>query len=50
MRGESNLGDFIISAKKLRADMERAKSKPQPEKDKDKKGFKFKQENTQEKR
>ena len=47
MRGENNLGDFIASAKKLRADMERAKSKS-TEKDKKKKELKEKSDYTKE--
>ena len=43
MRGEQNLGDFIVSAKKLRADMERAKSKAVG-KEKKQKGLKEKPE------
>jgi hypothetical protein len=43
MKGEHNLGDFIISTKKLRADMERAKSKA-TDKAREKKGLKEKQE------
>ena len=39
MRGENNLGDFIASAKRLRADMERTKSKA-TDKSKEKKGLK----------
>ena len=47
MRGEHNLGDFITSVKKLRADMERAKSKQAAAgKDKSKQGLKEKQEDT----
>jgi hypothetical protein len=52
MRGENNLGDFIIASKRLRADMERTKSKATEkaaEKEKHKKGLKGKSETTREK-